>query len=120
MESRGREISERSEQSGEERGLPSVYEWLGKIIILSYMAGPDLADIEDPYDIARAQPEAREGIFGLEEVSNLGIVARKIVRDEEGLGPPIFFPWSAIQAIQELGGADDSAEGEEPGERQEP
>lgn len=106
-------IGERSEQPETSRGRPTVYQWLGKLIILSYVGGPYIADMEDHYDIARGQPEAREGIFGLEEVSNLGIVARKIVREQEILGPPIFFPWSAIHQIQELPTSDESKEEQE-------
>lgn len=57
------------------------------------MTGPSL-NIEDLTEVVRDNPEARTGIFFLEEVSQLGIM---VVRGEGD--PGAFIPWSSVLAV---------------------
>ena len=45
---------------------------------------------------------ARSGLFVLTEVSDWGLVARKIMNDGE-LNAPVFVSWGAVQTIQTAG-----------------
>lgn len=117
MDSQGDEAVGASGESWEaEHSRPTVYEYIGKPVLVGYVGGPYLSNIRNPYDIARGQLEARQALFLLEEVSNLGINARRILADQE-LGPPFFFPWTAIHQIQVLELLDESKEEQEQEEQ---
>lgn len=100
-----------------EHSRPTVYEYVGVPVLIGYVGGPYLHDIRNPYDIARGQLEARQALFILEEVSDLGITARRILGAEE-LAPPTFMPWSAIQQIHRLPSSDQLEEKQEQEEQE--
>lgn len=103
MEARSKEPSQEVDQPKKAR--PLVYEWIGDLVVLAYTGGPTVADLEEPvYEIAKGQPEAREGVFVLEEVSLLGVVVRKLEwskdrQAEEFAELPIFMPWSSVNSM---------------------
>jgi hypothetical protein len=89
---------------------------VGELIILNYVRGPHLEGAVDVTETATGPLEGREGTFFLEEVGTLGIVARRIMpSNPEGLGPPVFVSWGAINSIVLF---DDVTEEEEPEEQE--
>lgn len=96
------EHHEQEQSSGSqpvERSEPAVYEWVGEIVIVNYSRGPSWAEANDPYDIARGPIEGREGVFFLQEVSRLGVLLRRPIRDE-GFAEPFFMPWGSVHMIE--------------------
>lgn len=98
---RSSEEANQSEMTlGNQGGYPRVYDWLGTVVLVTYEAGPYL-DADKPFEIARGRSESRAALFGLEEVSGLGIVVRKLTGAENAL-PSVFLSWGAIRAIQQI------------------
>jgi hypothetical protein len=73
--------------------IARVYQWVGDWVVLKYLTGPSI-DTDDLTKVVRDKPEARTGLFFLEEVSQLGIV---VARDEED--PGAFIPWSSVLTV---------------------
>ncbi len=63
---------------------------------------------EYPWDLERGSLEARAGTFLLTEVSDLGIMASRLIREKKEdqtrfrLDDPIFLPWASIHSIRLL------------------
>lgn len=109
----GRVASE--EKRNPEHYRPTVYDWENKLAIVGYTGSPYP---DTPWDIERGSPEARSGLFVLTEVSNLGIMASKVVKKKGGeeqfdLDNPIFIPWSSVHSIDLLKTSDESSDREE-------
>lgn len=81
-------------------------------MLINYTRGPSWGDIEDPYDLARGALEGREGVFYLQELSNLGVLVRRPIRDGD-FGEPAFIPWGSIHVITELPDVDETEEEQE-------
>jgi hypothetical protein len=71
----------------------TVYKWVGKWVLIKYMTGPSL-NTEDLDEVVTGPPQARTGLYSLQEVSSLGIVA---VRNDKD--PGAFIPWSAVLVV---------------------
>lgn len=97
-------------QSEEDRPQSGVYGYVGKPVIIGYVAGPYLQEQQNPYGIARGRLEARQALFIVEDVGAVGVFVRRILGESEA-GPRIFMPWSAIHQILELVPVDESHEG---------
>jgi hypothetical protein len=71
--------------------------WEGKWVYLKYMTGATLSG-EDVDEIVRGAPQARSGVFFLEDVSSLGIiVSRQPHTDTEDFGA--FIPWGSVLTV---------------------
>lgn len=95
---------ESGKASGRER--PSVYDWVGDIVLLTYVGGPEFSDLRgDAFSIAKSPVEAKLGIFLLAEVNELGVMVQKAERGEEqklSFDTPFFVPWGAVQTLEIL------------------
>ncbi len=99
-----------------EQSRPSVYEWENKLAVVGYTGSPYPNPL---WDLEKGSPEARAGTFVLTEVSSLGIMASRVLReqDEEGvrfkLDDPLFIPWSSVHSIRLLEPHDKSSDSDE-------
>ncbi len=102
-------------QGSRKQERPAVYEWKGRPAIVGYTGGPYPSGV---FDIERGSLEARSGLFLLTEVSDLGIMARKLVKakkdegegEEAKLDDPIFIPWASVHSIRVVKSANESSE----------
>ena len=92
-----------------------VYEWERELVIIYYMGGPFP---ESPWDVEKGSLEARSGLFGLDEVSELGVMVSKI-RQAGKLDEPIFIPWGSMLSMSTLT-ADEPEEDTEEADQPEP
>lgn len=106
-------VSEEEKQRPE-RSRPIVYEWENKLAVVGYTGSPYPATI---WDLERGSLEARAGTFVLTEVSELGIMASRLVREKEEenavrakLDDPIFIPWASVHSIRLLEAPEESSE----------
>jgi hypothetical protein len=88
-------VAEREEL---EHTRPAVFEWEGEAVILFYTGGPFP---ESPFEIQKGSLESRSGLFGLDEVSELGVMVRKIRQGGE-LEEPVFIPWGSVHFVERL------------------
>ena len=92
------------ENDGWENGdsRPAIYEWESELVVLYYTGGPFPSN---PYEIERGSLESRSGVFGLDEVSDVGLMARKVGKGEgESITyeKPVFIPWGSVHFIERL------------------
>ncbi len=100
------------ERQKPERPLPTVYEWEGELVIINYTGGPFPGS---PWDIQQGSLEARSGLFGLDEVSDLGVMARKVRKGGE-IDDPVFIPWGSVHSISVLNLNETEGDAEEAGQ----
>lgn len=107
MDPQSEEVRRAGQPQEAKHQLPTVYEWVGTVVVLNYAQGPHWPLPEDPYALARGAIEGREGVFFLSEVSRFGILVRRLEKRGK-LGESVFIPWGAIHAISELSPAEES------------
>ncbi len=82
-----------------------MHDWEGALVFLSYVGGPDLAGLDNPYETVKGPVEGRFGVFRLQRVGPLGAMVQKPRRGEEGkvvFDPAVFIPWAAIHKMEAL------------------
>jgi hypothetical protein len=84
------------ERQKSEHSRPTVYEWTGELVILHYTGGPFP---QSPWEIEKGGLEARSALFGVDEVSELGVIVRKI-REGGKLDDPLFIPWGSVLSMR--------------------
>ncbi len=92
------------------REEPTVYDWVGDLVLVNYTRGPYWEEVKDPYDIARGALEGREGVFLLQEVSSLGVLVRRPVPEKQNWAQPVFMPWVSVHAVRQLTAEQEPAE----------
>lgn len=86
------------EENTQERS--GIYEWEKALVLISYTGGPEPSN---PFELKEGSLEAQSGIFGLHEVSSLGVMAQKLTLSEESepqLEEPMFIPWGSINSMK--------------------
>jgi hypothetical protein len=97
---------------------PTIYDWVHGLILLSYVGGPDIADLGSNISgIARGPVEAKMGVYLLTEVSALGVMVRKALMgagENVEYAKAIFISWAAVQTLELLAlpGSDKEAKDE--------
>jgi hypothetical protein len=76
---------------------PRIVDWLGRPVVINYVNGPFP---DSPWEIKKGKSEAKSGLFILEEVSDWGIMVRKI--GEDGLLPAVFISWGSVQTMRHI------------------
>jgi hypothetical protein len=90
------------EEERRKRSRPTVYEWENELVIIYYTGAPFPGS---PYEIEKGSPESRAGLFGLDEVSDLGVIVRKIGKGEDDsitYEHPVFIPWGSVHFMERL------------------
>lgn len=83
---------------------PAVFDWVGRLVLVGY-TGVDAP--ENIYETAVSKVQGYSGVYVLQEVTDLGVVVRKL-KEEEVLMQPVFIPWHALNEIHRLGGEGDA------------
>lgn len=73
---------------------PTLSEWVGYWVFISYLSGPNI-DTDEPTKPVKAQPEVTTTSFYLQNYGPLGIEVKRNAGD-----PTIFMSWSAVLYIQ--------------------
>lgn len=84
---------------------PAYFRWLGHPIVLNYSKGSKQLTEETTWELVKGPVEGREAIFVLEEAGHVGVLVRRIMRDEDesqDIGPAVFIPWSSIHSMFSL------------------
>ncbi len=87
-----------------------VYTWEGQLVALSYTTGGRYP--ENPTEIRSSDLRATSGVFALLEVDEIGVLAGRLLKNEEGEGQkgekfrvskrPVFVPWGSVNSIYPL------------------
>jgi hypothetical protein len=93
-------LSSQESKKSEAENRPAVFDWVGSPVILGYMGTPVPDNI---YDTKAVPVQGYSGVYLLQEVTDLGIVARKTLKDGEVM-PPVFISWHAVYEIQSFKG----------------
>lgn len=91
---------------------PVYYRWLGHAVVLNYSLGTAQIAEDAIFEPATGPVEAREAVFLLEEAGSVGVLVRRLRGEEEGVGAPVFIPWTTIHAMFSLS-EDEDEEGDE-------
>lgn len=96
-------MQDRPQQNEIEEGVyegterPWLVNLLGKPVIVNYMRGPFP---RSPWRIEKGAPDARGGLFVLTEVSDWGVVVKKVLESGE-LNTSVFISWGSLHTIQD-------------------
>jgi hypothetical protein len=99
MNERGQAAQETPSNSPVE---PAYHRWLGHAVVLNYSLGTAQLTEDAIFEPAAGPVEAREAVFLLEEAGSVGVLVRRLLGEEEGLGAPVFIPWTTIHAMFSL------------------